>query len=163
MTRRSEGTALLVAALAAVSGGRAVAAQLPSDKIAEPAVMGGPNDIEYLRKIHAHVHKRWADNFLALIGQNLALDNPLNDAARVAEVDVIISATGKLVSATITKSSGFAGFDDAVPEVLKDSVPFPVPPVSSRSDDDNLHLHWVFARDARRCAGVVVLHVDDPL
>jgi len=163
MTRRSEGTALLVAALAAVSGGRAVAAQLPSDKIAEPAVMGGPNDIEYLRKIHAHVHKRWADNFLALIGQNLALDNALNDAARVAEADVVISAQGKLLSATLTKPSGFAGFDDAIPEVLKDSVPFPVPPVASRSDDDNLHLHWVFARDERRCSGITVLHVDDPL
>jgi hypothetical protein len=161
MTRRS--TALLVAALSAAVAAPAAAAPLPSDKVAEPPIVGGPNDLEYLRKIHAHVHKRWADNFLALIGQNLALDNPLNDAARVAEVDVVISGTGKLVSATITKGSGFPGFDDAVPEVLKDSVPFPVPPVSSRSDDDNLHLHWVFARDERRCAGVVVLHVDDPL
>jgi TonB-like protein/HEAT repeat protein len=163
MTRRSVGTALLVAALAAFSGGRAVAAQLPSDKVAEPAIMGGPNDIEYLRKIHAHVHKRWADNFLALIGQNLALDNALNDPSRVAEADVVISAQGKLLSATLTKPSGFAGFDDAIPEVLKDSVPFPAPPVSSRSDDDNLHLHWVFARDERRCSGITVLHVDDPL
>ena len=164
MTRRS--ASLLVAgsfvALAAAAG-PAGAATLPSDKVAEPAIMGGPNDVEYLRKIHAHVHKRWADNFLALIGQNLALGNPLNDAARVAEVDVVISAQGKLVSATITKGSGFAGFDDAVPEVLKDSVPFPAPPQATRSDDDNLHLHWTFARDERRCSGVVVLHIDDPL
>jgi hypothetical protein len=125
--------------------------------------MGGPNDSEYLRKLHAHVHKRWADNFLALIQQNLGLENPLNDPARVAEADVIISAKGKLLSATISKGSGFAGFDDAVIEVLKDAVPFPVPPVASRSDDDNLHLHWAFARDERRCSGVVVAHVDDPL
>ena len=163
MTRRSGATALLVAAAAAFSAGRAVAAQLPSDKVAEPAIMGGPNDVEYLRTIHAHVHKRWADNFLALIGQNLALNNPLNDASRVAEADVVISAKGQLVSTTITKASGFAGFDDAIPEVLKDSVPFPPPPQASRSDDDNLHLHWVFARDERRCSGITVLHVDDPL
>jgi hypothetical protein len=154
---------LLVAAAAALCAGRAEAAQLPSDKVAEPAVMGGPSDVEYLRTIHKHVHKRWADNFLALIGQNLALNNPLNDASRVAEADVVISAQGKLLTATITKSSGFAGFDDAIPEVLKDSVPFPAPPVASRSDDDNLHLHWVFARDERRCSGITVLHVDDPL
>ena len=153
----------MVAAVAALSASRAAAAPLPSDKVAEPAIVGGPNDVEYLRKIHAHVHKRWADNFLALIGQNLAVTNPLNDASRVAEADVVISAAGKLVSATITKSSGFAGFDDAVPEVLKDSSPFPAPPQASRSDDDNLHLHWVFARDERRCSGIVVLHVDDPL
>ena len=167
MSRRS--AALLVAlctagSLAALTqSAPARAATLPNDKVAEPAIMGGPNDMEYLRKLHAHVHKRWADNFLALIGQNLALGNPLNDPARVAEADVVISPQGKLVSATIAKGSGFAGFDDAVTEVLKDSVPFPAPPVASRSDDDNLHLHWTFARDERRCSGVVVVHVDDPL
>jgi TonB family protein len=160
MTRRSAG--LLVAALAAASG-RAAAAPLPSDKVAEPALMAGPNDIEYLRKLHAQVHKRWADNFLALIGQNLELSNPLNDASRSAEVDVVVSAAGKLVSSTLTKSSGAQGFDDAVTEVLKDSVPFPAPPFTAQSDDGNLHVHWTFARDERRCAGVVILHVDDPL
>jgi hypothetical protein len=151
------------AALAALPAAPAFAATLPNDKVAEPAVMGGPNDLEYLRKIHAHVHKRWADNFLALIGQNLALTDPLNDASRVAEADIVVGADGKVVTAVVTKKSGFAGFDDAIPEVIKDSSPFPVPPVSSRSDDDKLHLHWVFARDERRCAGVTVLHVDDPL
>jgi hypothetical protein len=153
----------MVAAVAAVAGGSAAAAPLPNDKVAEPPLMGGPNDLEYLKKIHAHIHKRWTDNFLALIGQNLDLKNPLNDPARVAEADIIVSAQGKLIVANITKSSGFAGFDDAIPEVLKDSVPFPVPPVASRSDDDNLHLHWVFARDERRCSGVMIVHVDDPL
>jgi HEAT repeat protein len=165
MTRRSAERVLLVvtAALAALSSGRAAAATLPSDKVAEPAIMAGPGDLEYLKKVHAHVHKRWTDNFLALIGQNLAANNPLNDASRVAEADIVIGADGKLVSATVTKGSGFAGFDDAIPEVLKDSSPFPVPPVASRSDDDRLHLHWTFARDERRCAGVMILHVDDPL
>jgi hypothetical protein len=152
----------LVAALAAASG-RAAAAPLPSDKVAEPALMGGPSDMEYLRKLHAHVHKRWTDNFLALIGQNLELSNPLNDPSRVAEVDVVVSAAGKLVSSTLTKPSGFAGFDDAVTEVLKDSVPFPAPPFTSQSDDGNLHVHWTFARDERRCSGVMILHIDDPL
>jgi HEAT repeat protein len=165
MTRRSAERVLLVvtAALAALSSGRAAAVPLPSDKVAEPAVMAGPGDLEYLKKVHAHVHKRWTDNFLALIGQNLAANNPLNDASRVAEADIVIAGDGKLVSATVTKGSGFAGFDDAIPEVLKDSSPFPAPPVSSRSDDDKLHLHWVFARDERRCSGITVLHVDDPL
>jgi hypothetical protein len=165
MSRRStEWLSLFAfAAVAALPAGRARAATLPSDKAAEPAVMGGPADIDYLRKIHAHVHKRWTDNFLALIGQNLALTNPLNDASKAAEADVVIAADGKLVSATLTKPSGFAGFDDAISEVLKDSSPFPVPPVASRSDDDKLHVHWTFARDERRCSGLAVLHVDDPL
>jgi TonB family protein len=154
---------LSVGILFALGSSPGTAATLPSDKVAEPALMGGPNDLPYLRKLHAHVHKRWTDNFLALVGQNIALTDPLNDAARAAEADVVVSAKGKLVSATITKGSGFAGFDDAVLEVLRDSVPFPAPPVASRSDDDNLHLRWTFARDERRCAGVVVIHADDPL
>ena len=107
--------------------------------------------------------RRWTDNFLALIGQNLALSNPLNNAALVAEADVVIAADGKLVSATVTKSSGVPGFDDAVPEVLRDSSPFPAPPAASRSDDDKLHVHWTFARDERRCSGLAIGHVDDPL
>ncbi|HVU53315.1 MAG TPA: TonB C-terminal domain-containing protein [Polyangia bacterium] len=163
MSRRSAAVLLAGSLAALTAAGPARAATLPNDKLAEPAIMGGPSDLEYLRKLHAHVHKRWADNFLALIGQNLALNNPLNDPARFAEADVVVSAQGKLVSATITKSSGDAGFDGAISEVLKDSVPFPVPPVASRSDDDNLHLRWTFARDERRCSGVAVVHVDDPL
>jgi TonB family protein len=154
---------MLVAVVLALPVGRAVAATIPNDKVAEPPVVGGPNDVEYLRQIHAHVHKRWAENFLALIGQNLPLDNPLNDPTRVAEVDVVISADGKLASATITKGSGFAGFDETIPEVLRDSAPFPKPPQGVRSDDDAVHVHWTFARDERRCAGLVILHVDDPL
>jgi HEAT repeat protein len=148
---------------AALGAGPAGAATLPNDKVAEPALMGGPNDLEYLRKLHAHVHKRWADNFLTLIGQNLPLSDPLNDPSRAAEADVVIGGDGKLVNVTLTRRSGFAGFDDAVPEILKDSSPFPKPPQASRSDDDNLHVHWTFARDERRCSGLAILHVDDPL
>ncbi len=171
MTRRPAAPGLLRATLLlggtlaahAFGAGAAVAATLPNDKAAEPAVMGGPNDLEYLRKLHAHVHKRWADNFLQLIGQNLKLSDPLNDPTRVAEADVIIGGDGKLLNVTLTKRSGFAGFDDAIPEILKDSSPFPKPPQAARSDDDNLHVHWTFARDERRCSGIAVLHVDDPL
>jgi HEAT repeat protein len=155
------GSALAVEA--ALGPGAAQAAPLPNDKAPEPAVMGGPNDLPYLQKLHAHVHKRWANNFLQLIGQNLKLSDPLNDPTRVAEADVIIGGDGKLLNVTLTKKSGFAGFDDAIPEILKDSSPFPKPPQASRSDDDNLHVHWTFARDERRCSGLAVMHVDDPL
>jgi TonB family protein len=163
MTRRSGASAILVAALAALPCGRAHAAAIPNDKVAEPPVFGGPDDLPYLKLIHAHVHKRWADNFLALIGQNLPLANPLNDPSRVAEADLVVAADGKLLAAKVTKPSGFAGFDDAIPEVLRDSSPFPAPPQAVRSDDGNLHMRWTFARDERRCSGLVVLHVDDAL
>ena len=118
---------------------------------------------EYLRVLHAHIHRRWADNFLRLVGEKLPPVNPLNDAAMSAEVDLVVAADGQLISAKITRSSGFAGFDDAIVEVLRDAVPFPTPPPPVRSDDDKLHAHWVFARDQRRCAGVALTRAYDPL
>ena len=48
-------------------------------------------------------------------------------------------------------------------EVLRDSVPFPSPVPAVRSDDDKLHAHWLFARDQRRCAGVAVVRIFDPV
>ncbi|HVZ72029.1 MAG TPA: TonB C-terminal domain-containing protein [Polyangia bacterium] len=152
-----------VGASAALAPSPALADALPNDKVAEPAVMAGPNDLDYVKKLHAQVHKRWTDNFLQLISQNLKLSDPLNDPTRVAEADVVISGDGRLLSVTLTKRSGFAGFDDAIPEIVKDSSPFPKPPVNVRSDDDNLHVHWTFARDERRCSGLAIIHVDDPL
>ena len=104
-----------------------------------------------------HIHRRWTDNFLRLIGEKLELNNPLNVPDRTAEVDVVISPRRPAaVVDRSRRSSGFPGFDDAIIEILRDAVPFPKPPSAVRSDDDNLRLHWVFARDQRRCSGVAV-------
>ena len=45
----------------------AAADPIPADKLAEPAlaVPAGASGA-YLRKVHAMVHRRWADNFLRL-------------------------------------------------------------------------------------------------
>jgi TonB family protein len=143
----------------------ASAAALPADKLSEQPLalpMPGP-EATYLAALHAHIHRRWSDNFLRLIGEKLELNNPLNVAERTAEVDVVISPDGQLLSSKISRSSGFPGFDDAIIEILRDAVPYPKPPSQVRSDDDNLRLHWLFARDQRRCAGVVVTRSYDPV
>ena len=144
---------------------RAAAATIPADKLPETQVIaaGGGADGDYLRALHAHVHQRWTDNFLRLVGEKLPAVNPLNDATKSAEVDLVIAADGQLISAKITRSSGFPGFDDAVIEVLRDGVPFPTPPPGVRSDDDKLHAHWLFARDQRRCGGLTVTRAYDPV
>jgi TonB family protein len=141
------------------------AATLPSDKQPEPpaGAHAPAAEADYLRALHAHIHRRWTDNFLRLVGESLPLSNPLNDAALTAEVDVTVAVDGQLLATSITKSSGFPGFDDAIIEVLRDAVPFPHPVDAVRSDDDKLHLHWLFARDERRCSGVVVMRANDPL
>ena len=144
---------------------RASADTLPADKLPEtPLADSAPGPVgDYLRKVHAHIHRRWADNFLRLIGEQMPAVNPLNDASKVAEVDVVVGPDGQLLSAKVSQSSGFPGFDDAVVEVLRDAVPFPLPPPATRSDDDKLHLHWAFARDQRRCSGVAMVRAYDPV
>jgi HEAT repeat protein len=154
--------ALLLTSLNARS---AAAATIAADKLPEAALTtqaSGPG-ANYLRDLHAHVHKRWSDNFLRLVGETQEASNPLNTPDRSAEVDLLIGADGQLVSSTVSRPSGFPGFDDAILDVLKDAVPFPKPPLAVRSDDDNLHLHWLFARDQRRCAGVTMTRVYDPI
>ena len=134
--------------------------KLPETPLADRA--GGPEG-DYLRTLHAHIHRRWADNFLRLAAEKLPAVNPLNQPGLTAEADIVVAPDGQLLSAAITRGSGFAGFDDAILEVLRDSVPFPSPIPAVRSDDDKLHAHWLFARDQRRCAGVAVVRVYDPV
>ena len=154
----------LTLALLGLLARRAEADTIGADKLAEaPLVAGNGPEGAYLRDLHAHIHRRWAENFLRLVGEKLPASNPLNDAGKAAEVDVIIAADGQLISAKITRGSGFAGFDDAIIEVLHDGVPYPTPPPAVRSDDDKLHAHWLFARDQRRCAGVAVARTYDPV
>jgi TonB family protein len=163
MTRSTVFLSALVFATAV--GSPALAASLPADKLPElPLALPPPGpEANYLTVLHAHIHRRWTDNFLRLIGEKLELNNPLNVPDRTAEVDIVISGDGQLLSSKISRSSGFPGFDDAIIEILRDAVPYPKAPVDVRSDDDNLHLHWTFARDQRRCSGLIVTHTYDPV
>ncbi|HLK88237.1 MAG TPA: TonB C-terminal domain-containing protein, partial [Polyangia bacterium] len=103
----------------------AFGAPLPADKLPEQPLALPPAGPEatYLTAMHAHIHRRWTDNFLRLISEKLELTNPLNVADRSAEVDIVISGDGQLLSSTISRSSGFPGFDDAIIEILRDAVP----------------------------------------
>src|SRR5262245_52003113 len=80
----------------------AVAETIPADRLPEQPLAEGapPVEAEYLRKLHAHIHRRWATNFLRLVGESLPLSNPLNEGSRTAEVDFAISSEGLLLSST---------------------------------------------------------------
>lgn len=145
---------------------RAAADPIAADKLPEfvpPQPLASPEESGYLKTLHAHIHKRWSDNFLRLAAEKLPPINPLNQGGLTAEAEIVIAPDGQLISARIARGSGFAGFDDAILEVLRDSVPLPSPPVTLRSDDDRLHAHWLFARDQRRCASVSLMRTYDPV
>ncbi len=155
---------LLAATLSvAVPARNAHADTIPADKLPELPLAAPPGpEGEYLKTLHAHIHRRWVDNFLHLVGEKLPPVNPLNDPKLTAEADIVVAGEGQLISAKITRSSGFPGFDDAIIEVLRDAVPYPTPPQIVRSDDEKLHVHWLFARDQRRCSTVAIGHLYDP-
>ncbi len=52
---------------------RAAAEPIAADKLPEPPLgdrSSGPEG-DYLKAIHGHIHRRWADNFLRLAGEKL--------------------------------------------------------------------------------------------
>jgi hypothetical protein len=163
LTRIAPAVALLAAVLAL--GARAHAEAIAADKLPEAALAdrAGGGEGDYIRALHAHIHGRWADNFLRLTSEQLPATNALNNPMLAAEADIVVAPDGQLVAAKLTRGSGFPGFDQAVTEVLHDAVPYPVPPGVVRSDDNKLHAHWVFARDQRRCGGVAIIKVYDPI
>ena len=162
----SGSTYLLAAAVALgvlIAAATALAVPLPADKLNEPVIGGTGVEGAYLQQVHQRVHSRWAENFLRLASEKLPASDPVNDATRTATADVVLGQDGQILSLELTKSGGLGGFDDAVKEILRDSVPFPPAPVDARSDDERVHLRWTFARDQRRCAGVTVIHTEEPM
>ena len=72
--------------------------------------------------------------------QKLPETDPINEPTRATTVELVVNPEGEIVKLETTKSSGFGGFDDAVKDVLRDSVPFPRATVDLRSDDGLVHL-----------------------
>src|SRR5215208_2827608 len=88
---------------------RADAAGIPADKLPEAAVaIADPVAVEannYVRALHAHIHRSWADNFLRLAAEKLPATDQLNDATKSADVELVIGGDGQLASATVARAS----------------------------------------------------------
>jgi TonB family protein len=122
----------------------------------EPDVQGEASALPYLRSLHAKVHHLWADNFLAMAAAQLPKDHPINVLSRAVNLDVVISATGKLLDVRVAKTSGSSEFDSSAVDVVKAAAPFDVAPDDVLSDDGKVRVLWTLARDDRRCAGLSV-------
>src|SRR5215831_13023215 len=85
--------AVTLVTLVTFAPARAHADTIAADKLPEVALADKlpPVEAEYLRRVHAHIHKRWADNFLQIIGEQIPAPNPLNEAGRTAEADVTVA------------------------------------------------------------------------
>lgn len=167
MTRR-----LLVAfALAAGCGGASGAADDAPIGRDVPPPLGNPPPIDssapgatYMTAVAKVIAPGWTA-FLEDCRLRLPRAHALNDASLSAMVEIEIERDGRVAAVRVPGGSGVAEFDRAALEVAREAGRMPPPPAELVSDDDRVHLRWLFARDARQAgpASASVRRVELPV
>jgi HEAT repeat protein len=129
-----------------------------------PAIDPGVRGAAYLTAVAAHIQPAWGQ-FLEDCRLRLPKQHPLNAPGLAAAAELAIARDGRVVKLAIAQGSGNGDFDRAVQQVLGDASPLPRPPSDLESDDEAVHLRWLFARDRRQAgpATARVLTVQLPL
>lgn len=128
--------------------------RLLAPPLSDPDVRGAA----YLTAVALQLQPAW-HQFLEDCRLRLPAEHPLNRMTLATTADLEIDGKGHLVAMRIAPS-GSRDFDHAIKDVVGDASPLPAPPRELWSDDDHVHLTWLFARD-RRQAGPATAQVDD--
>lgn len=138
----------------------ASSARLPPPASIDPGVRGA----SYLTAVAAQLQPRWAA-FLEDCRLRLPRAHPLNATTLATTFDLAIAPDGQIAGRRQLETSGNGDFDTAAADVLADASPLPPPPSELLSDDELVHLRWLFARDRRQAgpATARVLAVELPL
>lgn len=165
--RRTGPLLVLVAALAGCGSSSTLPATglvVRSPALPPPlAVDHGVRGAAYLTAIGQHLQPRWSQ-FLEDCRLRLPPAHALNAMTLAARADLAIDRNGRVTAIKIA-TSGSADFDLAVRDVLAEVPRVDPPAIELLSDDDQVHLQWLFARD-RRQAGpstAQVLMIELPL
>jgi hypothetical protein len=110
----------------------------------------------YRTAVALHLQPAWSQ-FLDDCRLRLPRSHPLNRPSLAATANLAIDTTGAIAHVSLG-TSGNADFDRAVRQLIADAGPLPRPPRALWSDDDRVHLRWLFARD-RRQAGPATAQV----
>ena len=133
----------------------ASSARLPPPVPVDPRARGA----DYLTAVAAQLEPRWSA-FLEDCRLRLPANHPLNAMALAATFELAIGRDGRIVERHQTATSGNGDFDTAVSDVLADASPLPAPPAELASDDELVHLRWLFARDRRQAGPATARLVD---
>ena len=123
-----------------------------------PPADPGARGATYLAQVALQLQPGWGQ-FLEDCRLRLPPAHPLNRMALATTAELAIDARGRVVGVKLG-GSGDADFDRAVRDAIADAAPFAPPPPDLVSDDDLVHLRWLFARD-RRQAGPATAEVVD--
>ena len=122
-----------------------------------PPANPGARGATYLAQVALQLQPGWGQ-FLEDCRLRLPPGHRLNRMALATTAELAIDARGRVVGVKLD-GSGDADFDRAVRDAIADAAPFAPPPADLVSDDDLVHLRWLFARDRRQAgpatAGVV--------
>jgi len=108
--------------------------------------------LPYLTQVHSGISDSWRA-FLENCRLRLPPTHPLNNPALEAQLTIVVGRDGSVQAVRVDRPSGQADFDQAASDIVRDAGPFPEPPPDAVSDDDTVHLRWLFARDQRQ-AGI---------
>ncbi|HEU0034567.1 MAG TPA: TonB C-terminal domain-containing protein [Kofleriaceae bacterium] len=151
----------------AACGGRQPAGTVPAlqpsgPRLREPdPIAGSARGAPYLTAVAAIVQPKWA-GFLEDCRMRLPRSHALNDPKLAMTVELAIPADGH-ADVRVVSGSGNGDFDTAVFDVLGDAKPLPPPPPELMSDDERVHIRWLFARDRRQAGSATAQIVDVPL
>jgi TonB family protein len=112
----------------------------------------------YLSAVALQLQPGWGQ-FLDDCRLRLPARHPLNDLALTATAELVIDGRGGVAEVKLA-SSGNADFDRAVGDAVRDANPLPAPPRELWSDDDRVHLRWLFARDRRQAGPATATIID---
>ncbi len=103
----------------------------------------------YLEMVYPRIRDGW-HQFLEDCRLRLPPAHPLNSPTLAATVGITVDRQGQIVDVAMLTGSGDREFDDAAMGVATDAGPFPAPARPLLSDDDQVYLTWLFARDQRQ-------------
>jgi len=103
----------------------------------------------YLQSVALQLQPGWGQ-FLDDCRIRLPASHPLNRMTLAATAAITADRAGKVIAVELTTPSGNADFDRAVKDAIADVRALAKPPEDELSDDDRIHLRWVFARDRRQ-------------
>ncbi len=128
-----------------------------------PPVDARARGAEYLTAVGTRVQPAWGQ-FLEDCRLRLPRNHPLNQPDLMMVAELAIAPEGR-VDVRIVTGSGNGDFDTAAVGVIEDASPMPSPPAELASDDEHIHLRWLFARDGRQAgpATAQVIDVQLPL
>ncbi|HEY1555011.1 MAG TPA: TonB family protein [Kofleriaceae bacterium] len=141
-----------------------VVVERPMPKLLAPMPADpGARGAAYLAQVALRLQPGWGQ-FLDDCRLRLPESHPLNRLELAARIELEIDGAGRITDVQLA-TSGNPDFDRAVRDALADASPLPAPPPDLMSDDDRVHVRWLFARDRRQAgpATAEVAFVELPL